>query len=108
MARKSKFGGKDYAPQSAGPQPAEVRVEAPAKAPAKSPVTKAPAKENRKSGPTAESSTRGVMVQFTSRCELDAERQFKAMARELGKKQQALLAEALNFLFKKYGKPEVA
>ncbi len=78
------------------------------KAPPKTTAT-APATPEPEPAPKEEvSPTRGVMVQFTSRCELDAERQFKAIAPELGKTQQALLAEALNLLFKKYGKGEVA
>jgi hypothetical protein len=45
---------------------------------------------------------------FTVSLNLAAINQFKMLAVELEKTQEAVMAEALNLLFKKYRKPEIA
>jgi hypothetical protein len=52
---------------------------------------------------------RAIKVPFSSRITAAAERQLKALSREgEGRSQTELLAEALNLLFKKHGRDQVA
>lgn len=101
---KGKFGGSDYQPKQLGPEPASA------------PSASTPDVTNAPSPPPAPAADahaaelaalRSVKVPFSSRITVAADQQLKAMARE-GRSQTELLAEALNLLFKKHGRPPVA
>lgn len=98
MSGKGKFGGDAYKPKQLGPEPADP-TSADTPAPPSAPTVDANAAEM--------AALRSVKVPFSSRITVAADQQLKAMARE-GRSQTELLAEALNLLFKKHGKDQVA
>jgi hypothetical protein len=109
---KGKFGGDAYKPKQLGPEPA-----APPTIAAAAPVSSAP--ETPPEAPSARAvasqrldaatmaALRSVKVPFSSRITVAADQQLKAMARE-GRSQTDMLAEALNLLFKKHGRDQLA
>ena len=79
------------------------------------PAAAAPAPVVRASAPAAESEGRGFYAatragkkKLTTAVEPAAHVQFRQLALELDKKGEALLIEAINDLFSKYGKPPIA
>lgn len=113
---KSKFGGDKYKPHQLGPEPATPNASGAApKPPAPTPTAaasaeaqpsvrtspKAPASEG------AEDKLRDIKVQFSSRISYAADQQLTELTRR-GHSRVALLAEALNLLFKKHGLDDVA
>jgi antitoxin-like ribbon-helix-helix protein len=112
MSKQGKFGGDAYKPKQLGPEPANPSTDEPTQAESP-PVDTSP-----KSTPSGTNTTdakvaaeiaalRSVKVPFSSRITVAADQQLKAMARE-GRSQTELLAEALNLLFKKHGRNQVA
>src|SRR3569833_325010 len=97
---KGRFGGSEYKPKGIGPEPvvpSETR-------PVGSNETSEGSSARDKSALEA---LKSVKVPFSSRITIAADQQLKAMARE-GHSQTSLLAEALNLLFKRHGKDQVA
>ena len=129
---KGKFGGDAYKPRQLGPEPSSPgpeAVAAPSQLTEVPPVVAAPpsaavathppvngagpAEPSRaavvRSAPGELEALRNVKVPFSSRITAAAERQLKALSREgEGRSQTELLAEALNLLFKKHGRDQVA
>lgn len=116
---KGKFGGAGYQPKQLGPEPATapitgthliIETPSPAAPPPGSPSAPPPPASTKQPPDAAAAELerlRAVKVPFSSRITVAAEQQLKAMARE-GRSQTDLLAEALNLLFKRHGKPPVA
>lgn len=77
-----KFGGADYKPAHLGPEPAPE--------------------------PKPAAAQESPKVAFSTRITLAADQQLKALSREEGRSTTFLVGEALNLLFKKRNKPEVA
>jgi hypothetical protein len=99
MSGKGKFGGDAYKPKQLGPEPANpTSGDAP-------PSQPTPSTSDANAATMA--ALRAVKVPFSSRITVAADQQLKAMARE-GRSQTDLLAEALNLLFKKHGRDQVA
>lgn len=119
MSKQGKFGGDAYKPKQLGPEPASPSTDVPSAEPAQAvrppagPELREP--KTTPSGPSAAdakvaaeiAALRSVKVPFSSRITVAADQQLKAMARE-GRSQTDLLAEALNLLFKKHGREQVA
>lgn len=133
---KGRFGGETYQPRQLGPEPSSPGPVAPA-APSmpglpeattaisgnteaepsvqalSRPAVDAPAAVGRHAPATATQSEmamlRSIRVPFSSRITAAADRQLRALSREgQGTTQTDLLAEALNLLFKKHGRDQVA
>ncbi len=80
----------------------------PAAAPAPAPVVRAGAPAADPEGRGFYAATRAGKKKLTTAVEPAAHVQFRQLALELDKKGEALLIEAINDLFSKYGKPPIA
>jgi hypothetical protein len=80
----------------------------PAAAPALVARAGAPAAEPEREGRGFYAATRAGKKKLTTAVDPGAHMQFRQLALELDKKGEALLIEAINDLFSKYGKPPIA
>lgn len=92
--KKGKFTGGGYAPPRLGPVPAD-------------PPQAAPAKPEPKPKPTEKKAAPAHTARLQVMVTPEADRAFRMLQVELGRKGPGLMHEALNLLLKKYGKEPV-